>query len=351
MKKKLTCILMAVMIAFMSGCANVRSGIVYTVYPVGWLIERLAGNTVSSVSLQDQTTIVQRSQIRPDYEQILSSCAVLFHIGDLEPYLSVYNDEISDSGITRNDLSTLNAVYQFKRYTQVVTDGVVSFIESPYYKGEAFDSIDMYTLDLLLWNDPIAMLSMAKDIHQYLVRTYPENENLYNENLERLEADLINLDAQYQMLASNLLANRQEIRFVSMTASFGNWQKTYGFQVYPVILSRFGVLPDEQQLEIIKNRIIQDDVRYIVYEPNMTDDMIALFDRLENELLLTRVELSNLSSLTENEIAEGKDYLSLMYENLSVLETMKTAMLNDPSRGIYEDETVTEPQPETEAGE
>lgn len=59
MKKKLTCILMAVMIAFMSGCANVRSGIVYTVYPVGWLIERLAGNTVSSVSLQDQTTIVQ----------------------------------------------------------------------------------------------------------------------------------------------------------------------------------------------------------------------------------------------------------------------------------------------------
>jgi ABC-type Zn uptake system ZnuABC Zn-binding protein ZnuA len=334
MKKKLICLFLTLTVIVMTGCANVRSGVAYTVYPVGWLIERLAGNTVDAVSLQDQTTIVQRSTIRSDYETILSKYALLFHIGDLEPYLSVYSDEISSSGIQRVDLSTLNAVYQFKRYTQVVTDGEVSFIESPWYKGEEFNSIDMPTLDLCLWNDPIAMLSMGKDIAKWLIRNYPENENLYRDNLEKLEADLINLDAQYQNLATSLLNNRQEIRFVSMTASFGNWQKTYGFQVYPVILSHYGVLPDEKQLEIIKNRIIQDDVRYIVYEPNMTEDMIELFDRLESELLLTRVELSNLSSLTESELAEGKEYLSLMYENLSVLETMKSASLNDPSRNV-----------------
>jgi ABC-type Zn uptake system ZnuABC Zn-binding protein ZnuA len=303
---------------------------------------------VDAVSLQDQTTIVQRSQIRSDYQNILSKYAILFHIGDLEPYISVYSDEISASGIVRNDLSVLNAVYEFKRYTQVITDGVVSYVESPYYKGEEFNSVDMNKLDLYLWNDPIAMLSMAKDIYSYLVRTYPENENIYTENLNKLEADLINLDAQYQMLATSLVNNNQTIRFVSMTASFGNWQKTYGFQVYPVILSRYGVLPDEKQLEIIKNRIIQDDVRYIVYEPNMSEDMIELFDRLESELLLTRVELSNLSSLTEAEIAEGRDYLSLMYENLSVLETMKTSnTANDGSRIPAEEETeeTTEEQP------
>ena len=326
MKKKISLLLISLCMCLMCGCASVRSGIVYTVYPVGWLIQRLAGSTVRSVSLQDQTTIVQRAQIRSDYESILDKYAVLFHIGDLEPYISVHSDEISTSGIVKNDLSTLNAVYEFKRYTQVITDGEVSWIESPYYKGEVFDTVDMNKLDLYLWNDPIAMLSMAKDIYNWLVRNYPENENTYAENLEKLEADLINLDAQYQMLATSLTANNQVVRFVSMTASFGNWQKTYGFQVYPVILSKYGVLPDEKQLEIIKNRIVHDDVRYIVYEPNMSDDMIELFDRLESELQLTRVELSNLSSLTEAEIAEGKDYLSLMYENLSVLDTMKTAV-------------------------
>ena len=345
MRKKLQIILMCLVMMLMCGCANVRSGIVYTVYPVGYLIQRLAGNTVDAVSLQDQTTIVQRAQIRSDYQNILAKYAILFHIGDLEHYISVYSDEIASSGIVRNDLSVLNAVYEFKRYTQVITDGEISYIESPYYKGTEFDSVDMNKLDLYLWNDPIAMLSMAKDIYSYLVRTYPENENTYKENLDRLEADLINLDAQYQMLATSLINNSQTIRFVSMTASFGNWQKTYGFQVYPVILSRFGVLPDEKQLEIIKNRIIQDDVRYIVYEPNMSEDMIELFDRLENELLLTRVELSNLSSLTEAEIADGRDYLSLMYENLSVLETMRTSNTSTEADRSTETEEETEEQP------
>ena len=327
MRKKLIYYLSFVMMITLCGCASVRSGIVYTVYPIGWLIERLAGSTVDSVSLQEPSDVtVQRALIRPDYETILSKYAVFFHLGDLEPYLSVYSDEISASGIMRNDLSTLNAVYDFKRYTQVISDGEITFIESPYYKGEVFDSVDMNKLDLYLWNDPIAMLSMAKDICTYLVRNYPENENLYRENLEKLEADLINLDAQYQMLATNLIANRQTIRFVSMTASFGNWQKTYGFQVYPVMLSKYGVLPDEVQLASIKARILQDGVRYIVYEPNMTADMIALFNSLQEELSLTRVELSNLSSLTAAEEDAGKDYLSLMYENLSVLETMKTAV-------------------------
>ncbi|MBR3349288.1 MAG: zinc ABC transporter substrate-binding protein [Solobacterium sp.] len=361
MMKKLKLICMSLMMILMCGCASVRSGIVYTVYPVGYLIQRLAGNTVDAVSLQDQTTIVQRTKIRSDYENILAKYAILFHIGDLEPYISVYSDEINASGIVRNDLSVLNAVYEFKRYTQVVTDGEITWVESPYYKGDEFSSIDMNRLDLYLWNDPIAMLSMAKDICAWLVRNYPENENTYKENLDKLEADLINLDAQYQNLATSLIANSQVIRFVSMTASFGNWQKTYGFQVYPVILSRYGVLPDEKQLEIIKNRIIQDDVRYIVYEPNMSEDMIALFDRLESELMLTRVELSNLSSLTEAEIAEGKDYLSLMYENLSMLETMKTSYTSaadlyrtdetEEDEEIAEEEEIEEENAEAEGGE
>ena len=55
----------------------------------------------------------------------------------------------------------------------------------------------------------------------------------------------------------------------------------------------------------------------------MTPDMIELFDRLQSELNLNRVELSNLSSLSSHESEIGQDYLSIMYENLATLETMK----------------------------
>ena len=54
----------------------------------------------------------------------------------------------------------------------------------------------------------------------------------------------------------------------------------------------------------------------------MSEDMIELFNDLQGELKLTRVELSNLSSLTDSQKNDGKDYLSIMYENLSVLDTM-----------------------------
>ena len=90
----------------------------------------------------------------------------------------------------------------------------------------------------------------------------------------------------------------------------------------------------KKQLEAIKQRIIQDDVKYIVYEPNMTTEMSELFNSLADELGLIRVNLSNISSLTQTQINDGKDYLSIMYENLSVLENIavqvetKTELIN-----------------------
>jgi len=297
----------------------IRSQVAYTVYPVGFLLQRLAGDTITAKSVQTDE-IVQRAQLREDYEELLNDSQVFMHIGQLEPYLTVYSSEINQLANEQLDLSTLNAVYDFQRYTQVIADGEITYVESPYYRGEEFQMIDTDIQDLYLWTDPIAMLSMAKDIRDWLIATYPDEKSIYEVNFTRLETDLINLDAQYQALATANEKNNKVIRFVSMTASFGNWQKTYGFQVYPVILSKYGVLPNAKQLELIEERIRTDGVKYIVYEPNMTDDMVTLFNRIEDDLGLRRVELSNLSSLTGSE--SGKDYLSIMYENLNALETM-----------------------------
>ncbi|NLC96118.1 MAG: zinc ABC transporter solute-binding protein [Erysipelotrichaceae bacterium] len=322
MKKKIISLLVTILVMFsISGCAATNTQIAYTVYPIGYIIQRLAGNTINSVTIQNNT-IVQRSEILSNYDEILSNSSILINIGQLEPYLSVYSTEISKLIDKRLDLSNLNAIYTFKRYTPIITDEEVTYIEGPYYKGELFEMIDTNTKDLFLWLDPIAMLSMSKDIKEYLITTYPDDKNIFEENYKLLETDLVRIDAAYQSLATKVASSNKEIKFVSMSASFGNWQKTYGIQLYPVILSKYGALPNDEQLEIIKNRIIADNVQYIVYEPNMTSDMIALFNQLQEELNLTRVELSNLSSLTTSQESEGKDYLSIMYENLSVLETM-----------------------------
>lgn len=315
-------ILLLLLVLPLQGCSVIKTQIAYTVYPVGFLVDRLVTNSfLTSQSIQEEE-IVQRAQIKSNYALILGDSELFLHIGQLEPYLQMYTNTITSLVPNRIDLSTMNAVYDFQRYTPVIAQGNVTYIESPYYRDSAFDLIDTDHKDLYLWTDPIAMLSMAKDILNWLKTTYPDDAETFDENFKRLETELINLDAQYQNLATSNVTNNRVIRFVSMTASFGNWQKTYGFEVYPVILSKYGALPNQDQLAVIKERILVDGVKYIVYEPNMTSDMIALFNQLQEELGLTRVELNNLSSLTAEDEDAGKDYLSIMYENLKVLETM-----------------------------
>lgn len=325
--RKVTKILLcaALCLPLLHGCTPARKKAAYTIYPIGWLINVLSGNTMPTVSVQDDSdpVVVQKTQLKDNYAEILKSSKVFFHIGSLEPYITVMDKTIAESGVNEKDLSSLNVVYDFARYREVISDNEIKFLESPYYDGYLFENVDVLSKDLCLWNDPSAMLGMAQNILDWLEETDPANAETYQKNYKNLNTDLINLDAKYQSFASSLAKNKKTLAFVTMTASYGNWQKTYGFQVYPLVLSRYGVLPNELQLKAIEARILKDNVKYIVYETNMSADMTTLYEQVQKDLNLTRVDLSNLSALTGSQIDTGKDYLSIMYENLSQLETIQ----------------------------
>ena len=48
-----------------------------------------------------------------------------------------------------------------------------------------------------------------------------------------------------------------------------------------------------------------------------------MYELLTSELGLTPVDIHNLSSLTENDQQENRNYLSLMYRNLEILESIE----------------------------
>ncbi|MBQ0036478.1 MAG: zinc ABC transporter substrate-binding protein [Firmicutes bacterium] len=302
-------------------CTSPKQYVAYTIYPVGYLLNRIGGDRISPISIQDNT-LVQCSQIVQNYKEILSDSSVLFHVGDLEPYLYAYDEDVDEIGVDTQDLSVLNALYDFKRYSLVYVDGKQNFVETDYYEGDEFASVDMYDLDLNIWLSPTGMRSMAIDVKDYLASNYVEQSSYFEDNFNVLYDELIVLDAAYNALATKLNANNKTIKFVSMTPSFGCWQKDYGFQVYPVCLSKYGTLPTGEQLAKIKEKIVNDDVKYIAYEPNMTSEMSDLMIQLEEELGLKRISLNNISSITDSQVQNGKDYLSLMYENLSTLESI-----------------------------
>ncbi|MBQ9425620.1 MAG: zinc ABC transporter substrate-binding protein [Erysipelotrichaceae bacterium] len=321
-----------VLVLLLCGCTSAKQYTAYTIYPIGYLLSRIGGNRIQPITIQNRT-LVQCANLVDNYEEILSDSSVLFHIGNLEPYMDLYDDEIKALGIdlAAGDLSVLNCLYEYKRYTPVIVDNKVSFVEGPYYESDLFNDIDTYDLDPFIWLSPSGMYCMAKDVYEYLSNNYVEQSSYFTENYKQIADELIALDASYQALAAKLVKENKTIKFVSMTGSFGCWQKDFGFQVYPVCLSKYGALPSQAQLEAIKTRIRNDDVQFIAYEPNMPQQMLELMAQLEEEMGLKRITLHNISSLTNTQIESGKDYLSLMYENLSVLESIAATISQTPA--------------------
>lgn len=315
---KIKLFLVSVLALFLvSGCEEKNPSIATTVYPVQYLVERIGGDDVT-VSNITENTMIQRAQIKSSFQDILKDSDALFYIGGLEPYMDLYVDDIRDTGVDMVDLATKSAIYKFERYTSTTIDGITAGTEGPYYEGEEFANLDTYDADPMLWMDPVAMTSMASDIRDYLVQKYPQYKDIFDENYDALELDLARLEADFQAIPDG----KMNISFVSMTPSFGNWQKSYGIKVYPVTLSKYGALPTSDQLAAMKKRIKSDHVRYIAIEQNLSEDMEKLQQQLVDELALIPVNLNNLSSISSEDKKASKDYLTIMYDNLKALESI-----------------------------
>lgn len=315
MTRKLIIIVLALLI--LTGCTSSKPKIAYTVYPVEFLLKEIAGDTIEYENISEGSMIL-RAKVKPNFKEVLSKSDLLIYFGGLEPYMQVYSKEIEESKVSLLDITARTNIYQFNRYTAVSISGSNTvFTETKYYENPIFNSIDVYSNDPYLWMDPLALTSMAKQIKEWLVNKYPEQTPYFEENYLKLEYELALVDTEYQQLKS------KKHRMVTMTPSFGPWQQNYHIEVYPVILSKYGVLPTTQQLNLIKQRILTDEVRYIVEEPNMPEDVKKLFDSLVTELNLTPIKLSNLATRTEEQIAANKDYIDIMYDNLLVLEGME----------------------------
>ena len=313
---KLICVLF--MICQLSGCKIQAAKVCATNYPVYYLINRIGQSYVEPCNLSNNQ-LIQVAGISDTFEQDIDEAQVIFTISSLEPYYPIYNDEFARSTSKIIDLAHTSAIYKFNRYTTTMVDNQQVVVESKYYDGDIFNQIDQYNSDVILWMDPISMMSMAKTIAETLSELYPEYEKDFMSRYDEIEIELATLDTEFQ----NIKLSQKEVSFVSVTPSFGNWQKSYGFKVYPLILSKYGALPSDNQLEIIIERIKRDGVKYIAHEENLTEEMEALYQKVKKECNLKEMKLNNISSISKTAEENNMNYISLMYENLSQIEAIE----------------------------
>ncbi len=313
-RKLLVILIMAFLTINLSGCVNEKATITTTVYAVKYLVEQIAGEKVNVeyISTEDY---IQNAKLVDNYDEILSRTTLFLYINELEPYLDIYHDLLYKYDCEVIDLANLSAIYSFKRYTKVTVDNVMTFKETDYYEDESFKYVDVYTKDPFIWLDPIAMSSMASTIKEWLVAYYPEDTLTFENNFKELQNTFVRMDAEYQSL--NEL---EDVKFVCVTPCFGNWQKLYGVELFPLVISKYGVLPNEEQLEVIKQEIKENEVEYIIYDDTLPEIYLDLYNQIKDEFKLKVIELSSLSILSADDMEKSKDYITIMYENLTALE-------------------------------
>lgn len=315
MKLRKLCLVLLLMFPMLNGCQRTQYQVLVSCYPLQYLVEQIAGDRVSC-QLLSEDVLIQRAGIRDNYEELLNQSDALFYIAPLESYYEIYTDEITSSALDKVNITDQLGSFPFQRVTTTINNGVESKVTTSYYVDSAFRDIDTYYSDPTFWMDAITMNGMASCIRDYLCERYPVYAEEFEQNYADLEYRLTTLDAQYQDLKNH------DISIAVMTPNFGHLQDAYGVEIYPICLSRYGVLPNEEQLAVIRETLVEEGVRYMAVESNLPQDMIDLRLQLISELGLIPVSLSNITTLTQVQKDRGSDYLSLMQENLAVLQSI-----------------------------
>ena len=97
--------------------------------------------------------------------------------------------------------------------------------------------------------------------------------------------------------------------------AFSTWQ-SYGLIQIPILDYYENELP-QQDLQQLINTSLTLNLYYLFQAPNIDSSII---EQIQNSLNLESIPLYTLATLTEEQIQNGDDYFSIMYENINHLK-------------------------------
>ncbi|PFA64049.1 adhesin [Bacillus sp. AFS015802] len=185
-------------------------------------------------------------------------------------------------------------------------------IEVHHGEGED-DHGHNHDADPHIWLDPVYSKAMAKNIADTLSKEMPEHKDEFQANLKALTKDLDELDAEFQTMVDNA----PKKTFYVSHAAYSYWEERYGLHQEAIAGLNSADEPSQQELKKIIEKGKKDNVKYILFEQNVSS---RLTEVVQNELGAKSLTLHNLSVLTEEDRKKDEDYFSLMKRNINTLK-------------------------------
>lgn len=321
MKKRIA-LLATILLLVLSGCTSQttdeqestssdRLTIYTTVYPLQYFTERIGGEFVDVQSIYPPGT--DEHVFEPTQKDMMSlaQADLFFYIGlGLEGFV-----QKSEKTLQKDDIQFISVADSLD--LEQLAPGHSH--EEEHEHEHDHDHDHNSTVDPHVWLSPYLGTLLAEKIKDELADELPEYAEQFQANFATLYDELENLDRQFKTMAD---AAPNKTFFVSH-AAFGYWADTYGLQQLSVAGLDSQNEPSQKQLASIVKEAQEKDIRYILFEQNVSSKLAEV---IQKEIGAKTLSLHNLGVLTSEDLAKKEDYFSLMQQNLDVL---KTALSNE----------------------
>lgn len=225
------------------------------------------------------------------------------------PELETWTDNLTDTIDTKK-----TAVIQASKDIKLMEGSEHDHEEAHDHDSEEHDAHGhAHDLDPHVWLDPALAIKEVETIRDELSKKYPEDQAAFEKNAASYIKELKALDADYQAA----FKEAKNKTFVTQHAAFGYLANQYGLTQEAIA----GISPDQEpspsRLSELKHYVEDHQVKVIYFEENASSKVA---ETLSKETGVKLEVLNPLESLTDKQIKNGENYVSVMKENLEALK-------------------------------
>lgn len=290
---------------FLIGCGSVESEsdqitIYTTIYPIQYITEQIADDLVQVKTVYppgvDAHTYEPTSK---EMTEIAQGNALIYLGANMESFIDTIRQALASQDIKFVEIGEYEELFS-------------PFAEDDEHFHDDHDH-DHGDVDPHIWLDPLRMISMGDIILNTLIELAPTHEDTYREQFQQFEDKMIALDEAYK----STLENKSQKDILVAHAAYGYWEDRYGISQIPIRGLTADSEPSQQALTDIVDEAKAKHLRYVIFEQTGSDRVVQIIqDHLEAEALY----IHNLEVLTEEDLHNQEDYLSLMEHNLTILD-------------------------------
>ncbi|RDW18675.1 adhesin [Oceanobacillus arenosus] len=269
-----------------------------TIYPIQYAVEQIGGDTITTETVYppgvDAHTYEPTSK---DMTKIAKSDAFIYLGAGMESFAETTAKALAKQDVTLVEIGEHEALFNSPDTTEHLHD----------------DAHNHGDHDPHIWLDPLRMIDIASIIKDELITLNPDEEATYTANFATLKKSLLQLDQQFV----DTLATKENKSILVSHAAFGYWEERYGIKQISINGISSSSEPSQKELTEIIDQAKEYELDYIIFEQNSSNRVSEV---IQNEIGAEALTIHNLSVLTDEDITNDEDYLSLMTYNLGILD-------------------------------